>query len=59
MQAALYPCAPQVGCSQVQCFKEQDLYQADAFRSWRDTLPPACLSAISLRHSVHLGYTLT
>jgi DNA-binding phage protein len=33
MQAALYPCAPQVGCSQVQCFKEQDLYQAAAFRT--------------------------
>jgi hypothetical protein len=57
MQAALYPCAPQVGCNPVQCFKEQDLYQADAFRSWRDTLPPAGLSAISLRRSVRLGYT--
>jgi len=52
MQAALSPCAPQVGCNPVQCFKEQDLYQADAFRSWRDTLPPADLSAISLRRSV-------
>ena len=52
------PYAPQARCSRVQCFKEQDLYQTGTFRSRRDTLPSACLSAISLRSSVKLGYTL-
>jgi hypothetical protein len=55
MQVILYPARRRWNATGVQYFKEQNLYQGDAFRCWRDALFPSCLSAISLRQTVRIG----